>query len=508
MNDKVTLQDLAVELAKRHQLEGADAESFIKMFFTLIEDGLAADKYVKIKGLGAFKLTEVDSRESIDVNTGKRIEIQSYTKVSFTPDAAMKNLINRPFSHFEPVILNEGTTMEAMEAGLQPEEADMEDADESEAAGEDIEVAEVTEDTEQTSVAEEEQSEPTESAEPEETAAAETVSVAPVVLPTEESAVPVASVDAEPVAETAESVVSAESEDTEAEKPAEPIETPESLEQTETLSPESVESQGVAEVEPKSVELMDTPETADKKTDTVIADESESAEPVVEKTVETTVLNHTKVPQEQKRPFCYPWCMIAAILLIGVLVGGVACWILMSGRRYIPENIYRKIMAQEEMLGQHTSGEKPAVGFQQPAVDTTLVTAQETDTVNNPVEQQETAVQQTPRIENKEKQQSETTVIKPVASEKTSVAEKNRQVGAATTKVETLADTVEYTITGTKASHTIQPGESMVKLAARFYGNKKLWPYIARYNRENIKNANNVPVGTVVKIPELKPRND
>lgn len=483
MNDKVTLQDLAVELAKRHQLEGADAESFIKMFFTLIEDGLAADKYVKIKGLGAFKLTEVDSRESIDVNTGKRIEIQSYTKVSFTPDAAMKNLINRPFSHFEPVILNEGTTMEAMEAGLQPEEADTEDADELEATGEDIEVPEVTEDTEQTSAGEEEQSEPTESAEPEKTAAAETVSVAPVVLPMEEPAIPVASVDAEPVG---------------------PIETPESLEQTETLSPESVESQGVAE----AVEPMDTPETADKETDTVIADESESAEPVVEKTVETTVLNHTEVPQEQKRPFCYPWCMIAAILLIGVLVGGVACWILMSGRRYIPENIYRKIMAQEEMLGQYSSGEKPAVGFQQPAVDTTLVTAQETDTVNNPVEQQETAVQPASRIENKEKQQSETTVIKPVASEKTSVAEKNKQGGAATTKVETLADTVEYTITGTKASHTIQPGESMVKLAARFYGNKKLWPYIARYNRENIKNANNVPVGTVVKIPELKPRND
>lgn len=508
MNDKVTLQDLAVELAKRHQLEGADAESFIKMFFTLIEDGLAADKYVKIKGLGAFKLTEVDSRESIDVNTGKRIEIQSYTKVSFTPDAAMKNLINRPFSHFEPVILNEGTTMEAMEAGLQPEEADTEDADESEATGEDIEVPEVAEDTEQTSAGEEEQSEPAESAEPEETSAAETASVAPVVLPTDEPAIPIVSVDAEPVAEATESVVPVESEETRDEKSVGPIETAVSLEQTETLSPESVESQGVAKVEPKSVELMDTPETADKETDTVIADESESTEPIVEKTVETTVLNHTEVPQEQKRPFCYPWCMIAAILLIGVLVGGVACWILMSGRRYIPENIYRKIMAQEEMLGQYSSGEKPAVGFQQPAADTTLVTAQETDTVNNPVEQQETAVQPASRIENKEKQQSETTVIKPVAPEKTSVAEKNKQGGAATTKVETLADTVEYTITGTKASHTIQPGESMVKLAARFYGNKKLWPYIARYNRENIKNANNVPVGTVVKIPELKPRND
>lgn len=501
MNDKVTLQDLAVELAKRHQLEGADAESFIKMFFTLIEDGLAADKYVKIKGLGAFKLTEVDSRESIDVNTGKRIEIQSYTKVSFTPDAAMKNLINRPFSHFEPVILNEGTTMEAMEAGLQPEEADTEDADESEAAGEDIEVLEATE---QVSAGEEEQSEQDEPAESEKAIIEEEESAAPVALPTEEPVVPVAPVDAGPVTETTESVVSAESDDTEMEKPAELIETAESLEQTDTLSPEPAEPQGAAEV----VEPMNTLETADEETNAITADESENAEPSVEKPVETTVSNHVEVLQEQKRPFCYPWCMIAAILLIGVLVGGAACWILMSGRRYIPENIYRKIMAQEEMLEQRSSGEKPAVGFQQPAVDTTLVTAQETDTVNNPVEQQETAVQPASRIENKEKQQSETTVIKPVASEKTSVAEKNKQGGAATTKVETLADTVEYTITGTKASHTIQPGESMVKLAARFYGNKKLWPYIARYNRENIKNANNVPVGTVVKIPELKPRND
>lgn len=505
MNDKVTLQDLAVELAKRHQLEGADAESFIKMFFTLIEDGLAADKYVKIKGLGAFKLTEVDSRESIDVNTGKRIEIQSYTKVSFTPDAAMKNLINRPFSHFEPVILNEGTTMEAMEAGLQPEEADMEDADESEAAGEDSEVPEATE---QASAGEEEQSEQDEPAESEKAIIEEEESAAPVALPTEEPVVPVASVDAGPVTETAESVVSAESEDTEAEKPAEPIETAESLEQTDTLSPELAEPQGTAEIGPEVVEPMNTPETADEETNTVTADESENAEPSVEKPVETTVSNQVEVSQEQKRPFCYPWCMIAAILLIGVLVGGAACWILMSGRRYIPENIYRKIMAQEEMLEQRSSGEKPAAGFQQPAADTTLVTAQETDTVNNQVEQQETAIQSASRIENKKKTESETTGIKPVAPEKTSAAEKNKQGGTATTKVETLADTVEYTITGTKASHTIQPGESMVKLAARFYGNKKLWPYIARYNRENIKNANNVPVGTVVKIPELKPRNN
>lgn len=505
MNDKVTLQDLASELAKRHQLEGADAESFIKMFFTLIEDGLAADKYVKIKGLGAFKLTEVDSRESIDVNTGKRIEIQSYTKVSFTPDAAMKSLINRPFSHFEPVILNEGTTMEAMEAGLQPEDTDADDSDESEAAGEDIEMPEVTEDTGQANAAEQEQSEQPETAEME-TAGEE--SVVAVVLPTEESVEPVELAGAEPETKAAEPLVPVESEETE-EKSAEPMETVESSEQMASESAEQAESQEPVEAGPEVVKPMDTPEAAEKETNTVTAGELGNAEPVVEKPMETAVPDHTEVIQEQKRPFCYPWCMIAAILLIGVLVGGVACWILMSGRRYIPENIYRKIIAQEEMLEQQLTDKKPAASFQKTVADTILVAAQEADTVKNLVQKQNMTIQQTPRIENEKKQQPGTAVtMQPAAPEKKSVAEKNRQGGAATTKVETLADTVEYTIIGTKASHTIQPGESMVKLAARFYGNKKLWPYIARYNREHIKNANNVPVGTVVKIPELKPRNN
>ena len=79
--------------------------------FDLIEETLATEKYVKVKGLGPFKLTEVDSRESVNVNTGERIEIQGHTKVSFTPDTSMKDLINKPFAHFETVILNDGVEL-------------------------------------------------------------------------------------------------------------------------------------------------------------------------------------------------------------------------------------------------------------------------------------------------------------------------------------------------------------------------------------------------------------
>jgi len=37
---------------------------------------------------------------------------------------------------------------------------------------------------------------------------------------------------------------------------------------------------------------------------------------------------------------------------------------------------------------------------------------------------------------------------------------------------ETLADTVEYDITGTKTNYTLREGESLVKLAVKFYGTK------------------------------------
>ena len=112
MNEKITLQDLINLFSEKQGMNKKDAEVFVRTMFELIEEALATEKYVKIKGLGTFKLTEVDSRESVNVNTGERIEIQGHTKISFTPDATMKELINKPFSHFETVVLNEGVELE------------------------------------------------------------------------------------------------------------------------------------------------------------------------------------------------------------------------------------------------------------------------------------------------------------------------------------------------------------------------------------------------------------
>lgn len=116
MDEKLLMQDIINLFCEKQGIDKKDADALVRSMFELIEEGLEKDKYVKVKGLGTFKLTEVESRESIHVNTGERIEIQGHTKVSFTPDTSLKELINKPFSHFEPVVLNEGVVLENTES--------------------------------------------------------------------------------------------------------------------------------------------------------------------------------------------------------------------------------------------------------------------------------------------------------------------------------------------------------------------------------------------------------
>lgn len=115
MDKKVLVQDLSEGLVRRKGLSQEDAMTFVRTVFDLVGEFLQTDKIVKIKGLGTFKLVTVDSRESVDVNTGERIVIKEYTKVNFTPDPVLRDAVNKPFAQFETVILNEGTNLEDME---------------------------------------------------------------------------------------------------------------------------------------------------------------------------------------------------------------------------------------------------------------------------------------------------------------------------------------------------------------------------------------------------------
>ena len=93
MNEKLTIQELIAELAIKQNIGQADAEAFVCSFFALIEDGLKRDKYVRIKGFGTFKLIDTD------LNDGR---------VVFVPETSVRDAVNKPFVHFQPVELKEG----------------------------------------------------------------------------------------------------------------------------------------------------------------------------------------------------------------------------------------------------------------------------------------------------------------------------------------------------------------------------------------------------------------
>ena len=99
-NNKLLVSDLCTVLMDRHKITKNDAKVFISTFFDVVLEGLEQDRIVKIKGLGTFKLVNVESRESINVSTGERFEISGHTKITFVPENGLKQQVNRPFADF------------------------------------------------------------------------------------------------------------------------------------------------------------------------------------------------------------------------------------------------------------------------------------------------------------------------------------------------------------------------------------------------------------------------
>ena len=113
---KVSVAWIAEAIAGKHGLTQKDAEQFVATFFDLINEALHEEKMVKVKGLGTFKVIDVRERESINVNTGERVVIESHGKISFTPDPIMRDLVNKPFAQFETVMLNDDVDIEELNA--------------------------------------------------------------------------------------------------------------------------------------------------------------------------------------------------------------------------------------------------------------------------------------------------------------------------------------------------------------------------------------------------------
>ena len=127
--DKKGYIDLAELLTRKHTISDVSSQIFVNRMFHVISNGLLNDGIVKVRGLGTFKLIEVEDRVSVDVNTGQRVVIPGHYKVSFTCDSTMKEIVNKPFSQFETVVLNDGVDFSSIDTPAESDEPNLDDDD-------------------------------------------------------------------------------------------------------------------------------------------------------------------------------------------------------------------------------------------------------------------------------------------------------------------------------------------------------------------------------------------
>lgn len=121
MNSRLNIQDLADLLSEHTGKDRGEVERFLRDFILVVSEGVYADKIVKIKGLGTFKIISVEKRESIHVNTGERFLIPEHYKFSFLPDKDLREQVNKPFSIFETTEINENVDFSDMDESVEVE---------------------------------------------------------------------------------------------------------------------------------------------------------------------------------------------------------------------------------------------------------------------------------------------------------------------------------------------------------------------------------------------------
>ena len=448
MNERLYLQNFVDLLSEKHGMNKKDAEKFVKEFFLLIEEALEKDRSVKIKGLGTFKLVEVESRESVKVNTGERFQIEGYTKVSFVPDTSLRDIINKPFAHFETVVLNENTILEdtpiaesddddvieetVLLKGEEGEEEVVMAEGEGNPSVESVRYVDLSSETvalaeEETSLAEEVNGRDEISSE--ETKADE-VPVGEILteetpvqeMPTVESALPIESIEKEVLSNDIEEGVVVLMN-----RPSEPV-----REKADTVdsSQPTASSQSTDSSQPTESKLS---------AEEIIARELATSTPV--SAHERQIKKHSKSKHKKGEKSPVPY-LIAIIVIVLLLCGGALLFI------YYPDLF--ESADRIEKLEKPVNAVKPI-----PVVAIPQDTIIEKDTVGEvvspPTVKEEPIVVPEPKKEVEVVKKEDKSVTKPAPFN---------------------PDSVNYIITGTKATYTIKEGETLTRVALRFYGNK------------------------------------
>ena len=538
MDNKILLQDIADFLCYRSGITKREAEQFVRAFFEVIQQGLERDQYVKIKGFGTFKLVEVGQRESVNINTGERFQINGHTKVSFTPDTSLKDLVNRPFSHFQTVILNDETAIEELDACTVPED--------SEQLNEEVSILEsqipATEGEENTSMINDKEAEANQSeseanqSESEQIISTEIEENEPkqeseetnepmskeVVTPIPLSEVTTSLSNSEEEKDTTEDSMTKieDSPSTETDKEqqvvivpiplSEPIDTEVSVASDATSSEKSDEESlptegGSTDTQcdvaspilppipsPEVLASSIPKETAEKDNfrsdgaDRASTEEAFDSIVAIETEQGMQYLVSQKAMRKLKR-----WKTISIVLFAILVTFSLFTLSFLS-------ELFTKCDVETNSSFETT-----------PIEDEEQIYAADSSTTDSLHASDTTDVKLiTPAnvdsIINKKRAASKAPVVaeKTVAEATPALREENRQA----TKQAALpqVNRGSYKITGTRSTHVVSRGETLTSIAEREYGSKSFANYIAIYN--GLKDANYVHAGTTLRLPELQPK--
>lgn len=449
MDAKLNHSELSALFAKEANISGAKAEAFTKAVFDIIIEGLEKDGVVKINGLGTFKVADVASRNSVNVNTGEKFEIKGHRKLTFTPADSLKDEVNQPFAMFEPVEVDE-TYLEETEEEMTAENTIIEEGVDEEP----VHSTQAFEPIEEEMPAEEniyeQKKQPLEYDIIEEEMPSDETETTEEAIP--QAATASTTVVAVEKAEELYENIDEPADDTVIEEP-QVAEQPQS-EQTQPELCEAEDEEPVEEqsVEEETVQVAPVAEAAETVAEEHIAKSDVAEEKnIVAATVETTDTPATGKSKKKKRRAL--WTMLiflVAILLIGINRFG-------------------------------NTDAKPAA--------TSISTTEETKT-EEVAKPQQTVTEEPSAAPVKEVEQPYSFVV-------------TEELAALDLKNITVADTTLYSFAGVYAVHTVAEDETLTKIALKYFGDKKLWPYIVRDNR--LSKPNDLCKGMEIIIPRLKP---
>lgn len=497
MNNKILLQQLTDALAARAGITKRKADAFVRAFFDVAEEGLTTEAFLKIKGFATFKIITVSERESVNINTGERFQINGHEKISFTPDTAFKELVNRPFSHFTTINLEDDLDLSEWEgmSNFAEEESERAENPSADAAEIDETTETLTEEAAETltngsaepSAVTENPIEIAESSENEEPstlvemADSETVSEAGEQSEAAEIA-ELGSALAEAVA-VEPAIVSEVSHPEEKADDGKEEGKEESVETTEESIGTAEESVGTAE---ESTETAEGSEVAETEEEPLLQAQG-NAVPQHESEEKPAIVINNTLP-EQKHNGWRTACVVIGVLLLMAMSYFVGYYRLLCP-------------CYTDFLFTATPSEETAApARQQTAAETPKAKAESSTTQTSAP--QTTAKDSTTKAENT---QQKTETPQPKATDSQTAAQNRRKAELAAAK-KYRQTSGPYLITGVVRTHVMAPGDNLYLLAKKEYGNKDMASYIIFHNQ--LSNPDLIQLGQKIEIPRLTPKEE